>query len=102
MMNFLQDFLPILIYVLLIVILIVGIVLGIHFIKTMKKVEKVVDDVNDKVKSLNGFFNIIDFTTDRIVEFNDNLVERISKFAGWVIGFAKKRNKKKKNGEEIE
>ena len=67
MVVFLQTFLPIIIYFLLIIMLVVGIVLGIKAINTMNKVEQVVDDVNKKVESLNGFFHIIDFTTDKIV-----------------------------------
>ena len=48
-MEFLLQFLPIVIYFLLIIILVIGIVLGIKSIITITKVEKVVDDVNDKV-----------------------------------------------------
>ena len=95
-MEFLQDFLPILIYFLLIVILIIGIVLGINFIKTMKKVEKVVDDVNDKVESLNGFFKIIDFTTDKIASFTDKVVE----VAGNLFSKVLFRKKRKDESEE--
>ena len=98
-MTFLQEFLPILIYLLLIIILVVGIILGIQFINTMKKVEKVVDDVNDKVQSLNGFFQIIDFTTDRIVGLSDLMVNGISKGLSFLLGLGKKKNKK--NKEEV-
>ena len=67
MVSFLQTALPIIIYFLLIILLIIGIILGVRAIQTLNKVDKVVDDVNDKVQSLNGFFNLIDFTTDKIV-----------------------------------
>jgi hypothetical protein len=92
--EFLLQFLPIVIYFLLIIILVVGIVLGVKSIITICKVEKVVDDVNDKVKSLNNIFSIIDFTTDKLALISDKAVDIISSlFSKLFIG-------KKKKGEE--
>lgn len=93
-MEFLLQFLPIIIYILLIIILIIGIILGIKSISTLNKVERVVDDVNDKVQSLNGFFSIIDFTTDKLVLVTDKVVEKLSQL------FSKLFLGKKKKGEE--
>ncbi len=93
-MEFLLQFLPIVIYFLLIIILVIGIVLGIKSIITITKVEKVVDDVNDKVQSLNSVFSIIDFTTDKLAMITDRAVELISSiFSKLFIG-------KKKKGED--
>ncbi len=88
------ETLQIIIYFLLIIILIVGIILGIKSIITINKVEKVVDDVNDKVKTLNGFFSVIDFTTDKIVALTDRVVDLISR------GFGKLVKKKQKADKE--
>ena len=77
-MEFWLNFLPLIIYFLLIILLVVGIVLGIKTIITMNKVEKVVDDVSEKVESLNSVFHIIDFTTDKLAGFTDKLVELAS------------------------
>ena len=77
-MEFLLQFLPIIIYILLIIILVIGIILGVKSIITINKVEKVVDDVNDKVQSLNGFFSLIDFTTDKLALVTDKLIDGIS------------------------
>lgn len=96
MLSFLQVFLPILIYFLLIILLIIGIILGIRAIQTINKVDRVVEDVNEKVQSLNGFFNIIDFTTDKIVSITDKVVEGISGFIGNVF----KRRHTKDDEEE--
>jgi uncharacterized protein YoxC len=85
MISFLQTILPIIIYFLLIILIIIGIILGIRAIQTLNKVDRVVDDVNDKVQSLNGFFNIIDFTTDKIVSITDKVVEGISGLIGNVF-----------------
>lgn len=74
-MEFWLSFLPIVIYLLLIALLTIGIILGIKTIITMNKLEKVVDNVNEKVESLNSIFSIIDFTTDKIALFTDKVVE---------------------------
>ena len=74
-MSFLLDFLPIVIYVLLIIVLIIGIVLAIKCLIALDKVEKVVDNVNEKVRALDGLFHIIDTTTDKIVLVTDKVVE---------------------------
>ncbi len=95
MIYTLQDFLPVVIYFLLIILLIVGIILGIKAIEALSKVEKVVDDVNKKVESLNGFFNIIDYTTDKIVSISDHVIDIIT--ATFSRIFLKNKKKKKEN-----
>lgn len=100
-MQFWLDFLPLIIYILLIIILLVGIILGIRLIMTLNKVEKVVDDVKDKVETLNGFFHIIDYTTDKIALATDKVVDAIAGFVSKII-FNKKKNKKLEKDEENE
>ena len=99
-MEFLSSFLPIIIYILLIVFLIVGIVLGIKSITTLTKVEKMVDDVNEKVKSLNFFFNIIDFASDKIAGLTDTVVGAISSI--FTKKFFKRKNKETERNDEDE
>lgn len=94
-MSFWLDFLPIIIYILLIIILIIGIILGVKSIITLEKLEKVVDDINEKVKTLNGFFHIIDYTTDKIAIVTDKIVDSVS-------GVFKKLLFSKKKKKEIE
>ena len=91
-MDFWLSFLPIIIYVLLIILLIIGIILGIKSIITINKVEKVVDDVNEKVESLNGLFQIVDFTADKLVSITDKVVDGISSLVSRLF-FKKKKNK---------
>ena len=97
-MDFWLSFLPIIIYVLLIILLIIGIILGIKSIITINKVEKVVDDVNEKVESLNGLFQIVDFTTDKLVSITDKVVDGISSLASKLF-FKKKKNKEEDENE---
>lgn len=98
-MDFWLSFLPIIIYILLIILLIVGIILGIKSIITINKVEKVVDDVNEKVESLNGLFQIVDFTADKLVSITDKVVDGVSAFVSKLF-LKKKKNKKEEEEDE--
>lgn len=91
-MEFWLTFLPLVIYILLIILLLVGIILGIKTIITMNKVEKVVDNVNEKVESLNNVFNLIDFTTDKLAAFTDRIVDIVGSIFSKLL-FKKKRKK---------
>lgn len=97
-MNFLLEFLPIIIYILLIIFLIIGIIIGIRLILTLDKVDKVVDDVNNKVQTLNGFFHIIDYTTDKLVFATDKVVDGVTNIFNKILF----KNKKKKASEKNE
>ncbi len=99
-MSFLLEFLPIIIYILLIIILIIGIVLAIKCLITLDKVEKVVDNVNEKVKSLDGLFHIIDTTTDKIVLVADKVVEGITSLVVSLFQSKKKTNEVVKRKED--
>ena len=96
-MEFLLTFLPVVIYFLIIDILVIGIIFGIKAIKTMDKVDKIVDDVNEKMESLNSVFNIIDFASEKIASFSDKVIDVVSSLISklWF-------NKSKKNIMEEE
>lgn len=98
MVEFLQVYLPICIYILLIFLLIVGIILGVRLVGTINKVDDLLDDVKGKVNSLNGLFDIIDFTTDKMSLFTDRAVSLVAGLVG-KIG-KRKRHKKIKETEE--
>jgi len=72
------ETLTVLLYGLGSILLIVLIILGIKLIITMNKIELVVDDISKKVKTLDGFFSMIDFTTDRLAKLSDRFVETVS------------------------
>ena len=94
-MDFWLSFLPIIIYALIIIILVVGIILGIRLINTADKLNDLLDDTKGKVDSLNGLFNVIDFTTDKIANFSDSIINLTSRLVSHV-------GKKKKKYEEEE
>lgn len=65
-MEFLSQFLPIIIYILLIIIIIVGIILGIKLIITIGKIERIVDDVNNKIERIAPVFDLFGIVSDKI------------------------------------
>ncbi|MBE6155275.1 MAG: hypothetical protein E7164_00785 [Firmicutes bacterium] len=77
-MNALSQILPIVIYILLIGLLIIGIIIGIKLIITMNKVEKIVNNVENKVNSLNGLFNIIEITSGKITGVYERIIDIVS------------------------
>ncbi len=79
-MNFWLEFLPIVIYILLIIILLVGIILGLRFIVLLGKAQRVMDDIKEKMRSLDGLFHIIDTATDKVVLVTDKVVDAIMGF----------------------
>lgn len=91
------EILPIILYVLGSILLVVLIILGIKLIITMNKIEDVVDDINKKVKSLDSFFSIIDFTTDKLAMLSDRVVETV---ASLIKRLFKRKEDEKSNEQE--
>jgi len=76
-MEVFETILLLSIYVLLIVLLIIGIILGIRLIQTLNKVDKVVDDVEEKVRALDGLFDAVDVVSDKFSLITNRLVDGI-------------------------
>lgn len=85
-MNNMMEVLPVVLYVLGSILLVVLIILGIKLIITMNKIENVVDDINGKVKSLNGLFSMIDYTTDKLALLSDRFVDTVSSLIKRIFG----------------
>ena len=81
----LNSLLTVVLFIALIVLVIIFIVLGIKLIKTLKKVDEVIDDVNGKMNKVNGFFEIIDKTTDYASTIGDKIIGALSKFINSLI-----------------
>lgn len=80
MVDFVNLFLPMLLYICGIILLIVLIILGIKFIGILDKADKVIDNIEGKVNSLNTAFSIIDRTTDSIVGIGSTVMGVINNF----------------------
>ena len=77
-MEFLQTFLPITLYIVLIVLVIVLIIFIAKAIETLNRVNRIADDVEKKLTTLNGFFSIIDLITDKVSVLSDTVVTAVS------------------------
>ena len=94
-MEYLKDILPIIIYILLIILITLLIVLCVKALKTLKKVDGIVDNVDKKVKALDGLFSIVEVTTDKLTVATETII-------GAVVGFVQKLFKSKKIDKEDE
>lgn len=83
--------LPIIIYILLAVLIVFLIILCIRLIKTIDKMNIILDDVGRKLVKLDGLINLIDKTTDYASSINDKIVSKVSCFIYKI--FKKKKEK---------
>ena len=90
-----MDFLPMILYILGSILLVVLIILGIKMIGTMNKIDEIADDISTKLKSLNGFFSVIDFTTDKLATITDKVVVGVTALINRMF-----RRKKKEEYED--
>lgn len=81
------------------ILLLVLICLGIKLMITLNKVDKLVDDITDKSKSLDGLFGTIDKLTDAISSVNDKVIAIVFNS---ITSLTKKIKKKKERKDEDE
>lgn len=92
-----DSVLQIIIYVLAIVLLLALIVFTVRGIKTLKKVDIMIDDLEAKVRKLNGIFEIIDYTTEVVTSVTEKVSSIFS--SGILHLFTRKRKKEAKENE---
>ena len=96
-MGCLNAIFPVILYLLGIILLIALIVLCFKLFDTLKRVNQVIDDINEKSSKLDNLFNLIDRSTDALSSLTDKAVEFI---VGTVVGFfSKKKNIKEEENE---
>ncbi len=88
-----EEVITVVIDILYVILLITTIIFLINGIKTIKKANETVDNVNHKLASLDGFFNVIDSSTDLIVGINDKLLS----FIGNTVNKIFKKKEKDEN-----
>lgn len=76
-MGCLNVVFPVILYLLGIILLVALIVLCIKLFSTLKKVDRVVDDISNKSSKLDGLFGIIDKSTDAVSSLTDKIIEFI-------------------------
>lgn len=97
MKEVLSAYLPIMVNILLCVLIVFLIIICIKIIKTMNKLETIVDDVDRKVQSLNGVFRIVDGVTDKLSALTEVISDSIILF---FRGLFKRKKKNIKEEEE--
>ena len=95
----LNEVLPVLLYILGSILLVILIILGIKLIQTIDRANLVLDDIEQKSKSLNGLFNIVDGLSNSIAIVGDRVIDGVS---GMISHFFHKRKKKKDKEMEEE
>lgn len=90
MIELLNVFLPMVLYVVGIITLIIIMILGIKLIGILDKVDRVVDNVEEKVNSLNLAFSLIDKATDSITMIGNTVLGAVNNAVSKV--FKKKDN----------
>ena len=89
----LNSVLPVLLYTAGVILLVVLIILGIRLIQILNKVDRVVDNVEEKVNSLNGLFDVVNKASDTLALVGESVV-------GTVAGFVSRIFNKKLKKEE--
>lgn len=92
-METLAAVLPIMVYFLLIVLITVGIILGIKLIITIDTINRLITDVEDKVKSLNGVFKVIDMASNKFGALSNTVIS-------WITGLVNKVINKREEEED--
>ena len=93
--NYLQIVLPLLLYFSGFILLVILIILSLRLLKIMNRMDLIIENVDKKVRSLDGIFSLIDFCTDKISNITNKLVDRLTNI---VIGV----NKNKYNNKDEE
>lgn len=76
-MEFLLDFLPIIIYILLIVLISMCIYFILKAIKIADRMNELLENVEYKLSSLDAFFKVINFTTEKINVIGERITDGI-------------------------
>lgn len=84
-----NEVLPVILYILGAILLVALIVLTIKCTITIHKIDKVVDNITEKVTALDGLFSVINvvsnkftFITETVVNIVSSLIERITRRKG--------------------
>ena len=98
-MEALYEVLPIIIYMLIAVLLVVLIILGIKLIDTANKTNAVLDDIEQKSKTLDGLFGTVDRITDAFTIVSDKVIDGIAGLIGKAFSFKKKKKEEEEDYE---
>ena len=96
-METLNTVLPVLVYLLLSALLVVLIILGIKLIKTVDRTNEILDNVEGKINSFNGLFDVVDRFTDSLGVVSGKMIEGIT---GLISRIFKRKEKIKEEKDD--
>ena len=96
----LSTTLPILLYIAGLELLIVLIIVVIKLIGLLDKFDRIADNIEVKVSSLDGAFNFVDKFSDSVAMVSDSLVSTTVKLLSNVFGKSKSKNIDKEDEDE--
>lgn len=99
-MDILNTVLPILLYILCAALLVVLIILGIKLIGVVDRANKILNEMEEKARSLDGLFSAIDGFSGIITNVGDKVVDSFSGVIGKIFSFT--RNRKEREEDDYE
>jgi len=96
-----MEFLQILLYVLGSIFLITLIILTIKLIMSIDRVNAILDDVEDKMKTIDEVFSVVDKITDSVSLMSDRIVDGLAGIISKIFTTKKKSKQIKEEMEEF-
>ena len=93
-MESLNVLLPVILYIVAIILLIVLTIVGLRVIKILDKVDRVLDNVEEKVNSFNGAFSVLTRAADGFANITDSVVFGVSSAVSKIFNKFKKEEDK--------
>ena len=90
--------LPTLLYIVAIVLIVVLIVVGVKLIGILNKVDKIADNIDDKINTFNGAIRVLKDASDGIASISDTFVASVTSLIAKIFG----KNRNNDNKEELE
>lgn len=96
-----MEFLEILVYVLGSILLLALIILTVKLILSVDRINAILDDVEDKMKTVDEVFSVIDHITDSFSTISDRIVDSLASIVSKLFTTKKRRKKIKEEMEEF-
>lgn len=96
-----MEFLEILVYVLGSILLLTLIILTVKLILSVDRINAILDDVEDKMKTVDEVFSVIDRITDSFSTISDRIVDSLASIVSKLFTTKKRRKKIKGEMEEF-
>ena len=90
---FLNVFLPVILYIVAIILLIVFIIVGLRLIKLLDKIDRIADNIDNKVNTFNGALTVLKKASDGIASISDSFVFSVTNIISKLFGKSKYNQK---------